>query len=215
MSALNFILQEDAVMVATDTLSLSGETYKPHHFQTKFFIVPHLLGVICGTGTGEFIAKWAITVQTSMLAKSIPHLDEFTTEGLRILYKELNIPENLTSTVYQFGYDYDSGKFRGFAYRSVNNFISEELGYGFGTKPPVPNFVPTDNPIEDFKKVIAIQREEDLARPQKKRIGIGGEIHILLLEPSRYTIVQVHRFDDYDTLYEQMCDELPANKQNT
>jgi hypothetical protein len=212
MSALNFVLQEDMVMVATDTLALSGDTNRPSHFQTKFYPIPHLDGIICGTGVSQFIAQWALQVQTSMLVKNIPHLNEFTTEQLRKLWTELRLNDVFTSTIYHFGYDADLEKFRGYVYRSEKNFISEELSYGFGTKPPVPNFKPTGNPVDDFKEVISIQREEDLSHPQENRIGIGGDIQLALLKPSQITIVHTHRFEDFEELYKQMCQELPANK---
>jgi hypothetical protein len=212
MSALNFSLQEDMVIIATDTLALSAETNRPSHFQTKFYPVPHLEGIICGTGISQFIAKWALQVQTSMLVKDIPHLDEFTTEQLRKLWKEFHHRGEFTNTIYHFGYDVSLGKFRGYAYRSEKNFASEELVYGLGTKPPVPDFVPTGNPVDDFKNLISIQRKEDLSRPQENRIGIGGDIQMVLLEPSRITIVRTYRYEDFEELYKQMCQELPVNK---
>jgi hypothetical protein len=161
---------------------------------------------------GEFIAKWAHKVQTSMLAKSISHLDEYTPEQLRMLYREMGLPQNITSSVVHIGYDYDMGKFRGFAYQSLKDFNSEELKHGFYTRPTIPNFQPTENLLDDFKRIIAIQREEDLSQPLEDRIGIGGEIHVLVLEPGKFTILQSHKFEDYEILYDQMCDELPANK---
>jgi len=86
MTALNFVYQNDVVSIAMDTLSLSPDTHKPRNFLTKFYPVPHLVGVICGTGVGKFIAEWAARVQTNMLVKSIPHLNEFTQQELRNLW---------------------------------------------------------------------------------------------------------------------------------
>jgi hypothetical protein len=212
MSALNFNLTEEIVSIATDTLALSGESHKPHHFQSKFFIVPHLSGVICGTGVGEFIANWAHEIQVSMLVKSISHLDEFAPERLRILFHEMDLPHEVTSSVIHIGYDYEMGKFRGFAYQSINNFDSSELKYGFYIRPNVQNFQQTDDLFDDFKRIIAIQREEDIAKPIDQRIGIGGEVLILTMGPERFILDRSYKFEDYDKLYEQMCDELPPNK---
>jgi len=207
MSALNFYLQQDLLAVATDTLALAGDTHLPSHFQAKMFPVLHLNGVICGTGISQLIVQWYVTAATAMLARSIPHLDQFTPDGLRRLAAATLPPLGSTSTIYHFGYDDDQARFRGFAYRSERNFESEELGYGFGMKPPV-EFAPSSNILEDFISLVSVQRESDLARPLQERLGIGGEVHVLLLQPGHIAMTRCHRFADFEALYDDMCTRL-------
>jgi hypothetical protein len=207
MSALNFVLQKDLAIVSTDTLALNSESHLPSNFQSKAYPVLHLDGVVCGTGISQFVARWYTVVVTSMLAKSVPHLDEFSPQALRNLAEEMALPDISTTTIYHFGYDQETDRYRGYAYRSSNNFDSEELAYGFGMKPQV-EFNPSGNIIEDFIALISIQRDQELARPVLERIGIGGDIHILMLEPDAITIRRVHRFEDHNFLYEEMCSNL-------
>lgn len=210
MSSLNFLLQSDLVMVCTDTLALSADSHLPSHFQSKAFPVLHLDGVLCGTGIGQFVVSWYSIVLTSMLSRSIPQLDEYAPSSLRQLAQESMLPDSSSTTIYHFGYDPDALRYRGYAYRSEQEFNSEELPFGFGIKPQT-QFEPSDNPLEDFIRLVAIQREEDSSRPISERIGIGGDIHVLFLEPGAITMRKVHRFDDYNSLYDDMCTRLPRS----
>jgi len=209
MSALNFLLQRDILAVATDTLALSAETHLPSHFQSKMFPVLHLDGVICGTGIGQFVTQWYVLAATQMLTLSIPHLDQFTPTGLRSIASSNPLPTGSTSTIYHFGYDEDQGRFRGFAYRSEHDFASEELAYGFGIKPVV-DFEPTGVIPDDFIRLISLQRDHDLALPLAQRIGVGGDVHILLLHPGHIEMAKYHRFPDFRGLYTDMCTRLPS-----
>ena len=89
MSSLNFIIQKEFAAIATDTLALDSSSHLPSHFQTKAFPAPHLDGIICGTGISHFILNWYSKAVTAMLAKSIPHLDEYAPSSLRALKEEI------------------------------------------------------------------------------------------------------------------------------
>ena len=208
MSALNFILQSDALFIATDTLAISGEDGSPRNFQSKIYPLLHLDGVLCGTGIGQFITRWYVALQSGILARNIPHLDQYVPNGLRSLHQELPLPEGKTTTIYHFGWDHAEGRFRGFAYRSEHDFRSEELQYGFGVKPQVA-FTPTGTLPDDFVQLITLQRQIDNARPPRERIGIGGEIHFLAMAPGEISLTRCHSFEDLDLLYDQMCRRLP------
>lgn len=211
MSSLNFLVQEEFALVSTDTLAVNPDTRLPSHFQSKAFPVLHLNGLICGTGINQLIIQWYSIVATSMLARSISHLDEYAPSSLRELASELKLPKEITSTIYHFGYDDYEKRFRVYAYRSVHDFQSEELCLGFGVKPQV-EFTQSENPIKDFIDLITLQREDDLSKPVKERIGIGGDIHVYALVPGSINIKIIHRFDDYEDLYSEMCSYLLSNK---
>ncbi|OXR38701.1 hypothetical protein PSJE_00280 [Pseudomonas jessenii] len=57
---------------------------------------------------------------------------------------------------------------------------------------------------------MGLQRTEDSALSLPERACIGGEVQCLLLQNKTMTIQTVHRFDDYEQLYEQMFDTLPS-----
>lgn len=210
MSSLNFLVQKDFALISTDTLALQPNTHLPSHFQSKAFPVLHLNGLICGTGINLLAIQWYSKVATSMLARSFPHLDEFTPSSLRDIASEIKLPTNSTSTIYHFGYDEFAESYRVYAYRSEHDFQSEELELGFGIKPQI-EFTQTEDLIKDFIDLITLQRECDLAKPLENRIGIGGDIHVYSMIPGRINIQLIHRFDDYDDLYSNMCSRLPNN----
>ena len=120
------------------------------------------------------------------------------------------MPAETTTTIYHFGYDDQLFTFRGYAYRSVNDFESEELPIGIGIKPPI-KYSLTENIQDDLINIIRIQRDQDLSSPILERIGIGGDIHIFFLEPGSISIQRVFRFEDYESLYSDMCTRLPSN----
>ncbi len=61
-----------------------------------------------------------------MIVKGIMNLDYHTPEGLRKLwagYKmEYSVPDEFTTTVYQFGISEETSNVASFAYRSTNDF---------------------------------------------------------------------------------------------
>ncbi len=50
MTAFNYILSPGQVLIATDSLASHPESKRPFNFVTKVFPLPHLAGVMCGTG---------------------------------------------------------------------------------------------------------------------------------------------------------------------
>src|SRR5438128_1424650 len=57
MSLLNFLLDKQVIYVVCDTLASYSEDLEPRSFTTKVYILPHLEGLICGTGVGQFVAE--------------------------------------------------------------------------------------------------------------------------------------------------------------
>jgi len=215
MSALNFVIQGEVAIIASDTLALASENKSPSHFQTKFYPVPHLKGVICGTGISQFIVQWAINVHASMLVRSIPDLDRFTPELLRKLWIDIGIPKEYSSKIFHIGYDENANRFRGFIYDSAKNFESEEWKDKSPYVQPMideSKFQKGNNPIDDLKEIVSIQREDELAQLQESRSGIGGEVHIVILEQNRTTILHEDRFEDFEELYKQMLENFSSNK---
>jgi hypothetical protein len=218
MTALNFMLHEDGVIIAMDTLSLLARNKKPFKFVSKMFLLPHMQCVICGTGNMGAIIDWYSFVQKNILSNGIYQLNELSKKAIPQFMKEHN--EDNSCTIYQFGLHELDDKFHGFAYRSTNNFQSEEIQYGFGIKPP--DAFKDENGMIDFDTIssLSTKPEEVLAavmRIQKdyddkldidKRLGIGGKIEILYLSRDSMVIRNYDVFDDYDEIYGQMLEGL-------
>lgn len=201
MSSLIFATTKEQVFIATDTLATSyyGE---PFLFTTKAFIVPHLRLIICGTGAGGFLGKWFIEVNDRLVVKDIDNLDYHTPKSLTDIWqnhkKEFSIPENLTTTVYHFGFSQESGLVHSYVYRSANSFQSESLPYGIGVKPECQIPEPYNLPM-DIKKMMDEQRSIQAKLPKNERVYIGGEIQIHHLTELGFNVYTLDKFEDYNS----------------
>jgi hypothetical protein len=217
MTALNFYLQPDSLLLAMDTLSLRSD-HNPHKFLSKIFPILHLNGVMCGTGFAPLIEQWLREINVGILARDMIHLDEFTPQALQGLWMAQSAEiEKGTVTIYHFGYCEAEKVFKGYAYRSERDFQSETLLYGLGIKPGVDMTnlgEDLPSPQAYFAEIIKRQRANDLAQPINDRIGIGGDVHFVSMTADGIWMSRCHRFEDYDTLYFEMCKELPANKRD-
>lgn len=200
MSSLIFHTEKEQVLVATDTLATTPDG-KPAFFTTKAFIVPHLNMIMCGTGISGFLGKWFIEVNDRLVIRGIDNLDYHTPHALADLWRkfkeEPSIHEEITTTVYHFGFSEDDGTIHTYVYRSTNNFKSETHPYGLGVKPEctingeyvLPN---------DIKKMMVEQRAIQLSRPINERVYIGGKIQIIHLTKEGFAIYTLDHFDDYE-----------------
>ncbi|AIQ75890.1 hypothetical protein MKZ21_24765 [Paenibacillus sp. FSL P2-0536] len=77
MTAMDAFFTEDFVYIAMDTLSLSMYDRKPYKYASKIFPLPHLRGVMCGTGNLDLILKWYTRIQKNVVAKDIDYLKRY------------------------------------------------------------------------------------------------------------------------------------------
>lgn len=222
MTALNYILGEQGVIISMDTLSLMMEDKQPFKFVTKFFPIPHMNCVICGTGNLDAIINWFVFVEKSIMANGIYQLNELSVQEMPNFMKKYN--GNNLCTIYQFGLHEIDNKFHGFAYRSTNNFQSEELAYSIGIKPQnafsQDDFKSILTEIQDqtislddvLVKIMHRQKEYDDSLDLKNKIGIGGIVQILALAKDNIQIRNYHYFDDYEKTGIQILDHLDQLK---
>lgn len=199
MSSLIFFTDENQALVATDTLATTPDG-EPFKFLTKVFIVPHLKLMIAGTGAGGFSGRWLVQINEGMVVKGIENLNAHAPRVLAGLWPDYkaqtSLPENITATIYHFGFSEVTGQLRSFAYRSTNNFRSEILGYGLGTKPECT--VPEGWSLpRDLKKMMDDQRIVQASLPKEQRVYIGGEIEIYHLTKDGFSVYTLERFEDY------------------
>ncbi len=206
MSSLIFFTDKDQVLVATDTLGVSSDG-KPFLLTSKAIHIPHLKTIIAGTGIGGFSHEWAMYVNNRMVVRGIHNLDYHTPKMLLELWNQYrektSITESFTTTVYQFGISEETQQVVSFAYRSTNNFMSEELQYGVAVKPEcrIPN---PDVLIDSIPSMMQEQRDRQSRLPKDKRVYIGGEIYALHLTISGCTSFKLFEFPDFSDQMAQM-----------
>ena len=186
-----------------DTLVVDPEEKAPFLFCTKMFLLPHFEGVMCGTGAFPVVMDWFARIQSQVLVRDIPHLDEFAPNLLRSISQKQLLSADVTATIYHFGYSRSEKQYRAFAYRSTSNFESEALPHGLGIKPQIHPEPFTQLP-EGFIHLVHRQREQDRNAPLAEQVGIGGEIHFLVMTPGLYQLSICHRYENYQEQYEHM-----------
>jgi hypothetical protein len=216
MSSLIFITEKEQVLAATDTLATSTDG-KPFMFTTKAFIVPHIQMIMCGTGMGGFLGKWFVEVNDRMVIRDVDNLDYHTPQILRSFWqkfvKEYSLSEKQTTTVYHFGFS-EEGSIHSFAYRSVNDFVSETLPYGIGIKPECNSVENLEFP-KDIKRIMNEQRAIQLSRPESERVYVGGKIQIHHLTKSGFIVYAHDQFDDFEPTQQAIYENYASQKKNT
>lgn len=219
MTALNFMLQEDAVYIATDSL-VTGD-FEPAFVTTKVHVLPHLNGIICGTGSCGLILDWVRHVNGQVLASDMTVLNAFAPELLRKLHAERSEGEG-TTTVYHFGMDFAEKVFRGFAYRSGTGFHSEALGYGHYLKPGVDmGDLTVEQFPADFVSIMRAQRAEQDKIEPGKRVFIGGQVLSWMMQRIEVdgigttvatTIQPAYEWEDFEVMYANCIAKLSSSR---
>jgi len=215
MSALIYYLQENQVVLVMDTLSSQRtETgLKPYKFLSKIFPLMHMNSVLCGTGNFHPILKWFEYIESSIVAYGIVQLNRLT----KLSIKEFMEKENSTdepTTLYQFGLSEVDGRFYGYAYRSTNNYTSEELQYTIGVKPR--DAFNTSEEIFEFIQgnidqgvLVALMLklkgyDDNLGNQHPNKVGIGGQMETCLLQKNSLQIIRQDIFPDSADVYQEI-----------
>jgi hypothetical protein len=175
--------------------------------------------IICGTGCLGFASKWFTQIIDGGIVEDIDHLNFHAPNALNTIWgsfvNDLNVPADITTTVYHFGFSPASKTIQSYAYRSTNQFISEQIKYGIGIKPVCP--IPDDFVFpRDIKKLMEHQREIESKKPKTEQIRIGGEILIHTLNSQGFNVITHDKFDDYEvdksTIFKNYKDMQNTNK---
>lgn len=198
MSSLICYSTEDFAIIATDTLGVSHDG-SPFILTNKATFLPTLKTVICGTGAGGFHSRWAEYVNSRMVLLGIDNLDYHTPDLLREMWlkykREFSSPEDLTVTVYHIGFSLFTSKIKQFAYRSTDDFKSQEIPNGWFYKPECST--PDGEEILDVIKAMMFeQRAIQDAKPASERVYIGGQINAIILEANCVRHMTIADFPD-------------------
>jgi hypothetical protein len=200
MSSLIVVTDETQVLVATDSLATHPDG-RPIKFTTKAFIVPHLHLIMAATGVMGFLGRWFVRVNDGIIAKGIDNLDYHAPSILLSLWesckKELSIPDDVTTSVYHFGFSEITGLIQSYRYKSAENFKSDRMEpYGFLVKPECR--IPDDFKFpQDIIAMMDEQRTIQASKPKDERVYVGGEIHVHHLSENGFTVYTLHEFEDY------------------
>jgi hypothetical protein len=212
MTALNFILAEQYLFLVSDTLSLTNDK-DSFKYVTKILMLPHLKGVICGTGSFDLILKWYETIQKKIIGRDIDILRNYSSDELeKIYFDELKAKDDHNSTIYHFGYIPGKEKFEGYVYRSKNGFAEEKLDYGLGLKPfgnEIAGYARQqieDNLVDGLINIMCKQKELDEAQEKEEQVGIGGSIHLLEFTKTHQKLSEIYQFPDYEKKFYEMLD---------
>ncbi len=199
MSSLIFHTDPSHALVATDTLAVKPDG-TPQMFCSKATFLPHMKTIIAGTGLGGFANDWANYVNNRLIVAGLRNLDYHTPEGLRTLWSSAkerdDFPDSITTTVYQIGVSEDDKEVCAYAYRSINNFVSEPLGHGTRAKPEC--VFPTEGHLlQHLHPMMLEQRSIQDAKPPEERLYIGGECVVMHLTKETCVTATLFRFDDH------------------
>ena len=143
MTALNWELAPEHVIIMCDSLQLSGDDHRPLSMTTKVYPLPHLGLCIAGTGVQPVAERFWAHVNSRLICRNITHLNEFAPVILKEIWDDLlsecdgtsSALSGLTGTVYCYGWSVDKASFVGYVYRSTSNYTSESMSYGIAVKP--------------------------------------------------------------------------------
>ena len=215
MTALNFALEADRVIIFMDTLALRMDNKKPVKYASKIFPLPHLRGVLCGTGSLNTIMDWFVYIQGHVIGNTMDIPNKIAPSQLTEIHSKYDLNGTNETTIYHFGFNprEEDGRINGFAFRSTNNFSLEELKDGIGIKPHDDEIIKYlkdaldtyNGSVEDlFINIMKLQKKKDDEESPKKRIGIGGSIHLLHFDKNRQFLWECYNFDDYDETFSKM-----------
>ncbi|RYZ90005.1 MAG: hypothetical protein EOP04_05245 [Proteobacteria bacterium] len=204
MTALVFVLEEDQICIAMDTLVSSASDRLPMSFQRKFLILPTSELIIAGTGHAGFVNGWLQYFKDNFFGMRIEELNLAAPNVLRNSLIASGGSDGLTATIYHFGYSEQECRYIGYAYRSERDFQADKLQDGLAWKPVVPITANDDIRFPDFLIAVMLeQQRRDYLLPTLERVGIGGEIDFVTMSNRSIHVETVHRFSSYES--EAIC----------
>jgi hypothetical protein len=212
MTAFNFVLDPNYVLIFMDTLSLRINK-EPFKYASKIFPLPHLRGVLCGTGSLNTIIDWHAYIQLQIISNLMDVPNEIAPSQLKTIHSKYDINGTNEATIYHFGFNPIDGRIKGYAFRSTNEFSLEELEDGIGIKPHDDSIISYlrdrakdyDGNLENlFIDIVKMQKMIDDDDDPRNRLGIGGSIHMYRLNKNYQFLWECYNFDDYNETYSKM-----------
>ena len=207
LTALNWVIEKDRLMLACDTLVTAIGSGVPLAFLPKVISSSDEQSIIAGTGDAKTLFDIQGPLHNNSLGNSVFDIANCLPEFLRNIDKLRKESRRKEAFVYLFGWSEEEGLIRGYGFSSQSDFSKTDLpNPGMCVSPP--NVTPphirsyvTPPPIgaydQYFVDLIRRQREADDEAQPEIRAGIGGEILRVDLIKNRLNVRKIYRFDDY------------------
>lgn len=220
MTAFNFCLKKDILVISMDTLASDSITKQPLKFVDKIHPLFNSNCVVCGTGSLDGIEKWLNYIKRFNIIEDIEQLTPISNEWIpRIMHRYTK------TTIYQFGYSTKTNGIIGYAYRSDNNYKCEKLKYNISIKPQegickkgqsiseddLKQFLSKDDK-EFFFKIMQKQKQYDDNINAKEKVGIGGICQIFYLNKNGFILENYKKFDDYEKTKNEIIENITILK---
>ena len=211
-TALNAVVRPDLITVVTDTLAVDLHARTPTKFSSKVLLLPHLQGVVCGTGSFNLLMDWFRIVEQQIVARDLPHAGRYAPPLLRQLASALvsthKTPDAGMGVVYHFGVCSRTNSCRAFGFDSERAFEPREYTDCLILRPAFDSLPPPPTGDEDarhwFIRMVDAQRALAVGNETTRTYGIGGELHLTTIGKHGLSVQTIHRFDDYESDYAAM-----------
>jgi len=189
MTLLLFLLDQDHVVVAADTLATD-----PHGTTLSYEHKIHDVGggmCAVATGSANVLFEW---LETNGRGTSLASIAATAPRTLSEIAWRLGT--GVRATIYVFGRDGPDQPYAGLVFRSDDGFKAEQLRYGFHAKPPVHALVGTTIPEGPPKWIDLAERIRayEHAKPAGDGVPIGGELDLAILMDGATRTGTIHQF---------------------
>ena len=196
MTSLVFVIQDDQVCIAIDTLVVGHLDKRPLAFQRKFVVLQPAGVVIAGTGLADMINSWFGESANSLATLDFDQLQARAQSALKQIAAEVHNLRLAQASLFHFGWSAKDRRYAGFVCRPELDWAPADLPKDqIRMQPEVP--VDWNVPFElprSFVEIQLRQQAADQAQPAQNRQGIGGEIEFVHMHEGRVDVQVVGEF---------------------
>ena len=217
MTAVNWYLSVDGVIVLTDTLLVTAEG-KAAAFVQKVHSLAHLDALVSGRGDAALISDWVAMASQRLLARDFDMLSELAPALIRKIHGRLPVDRTAawpgTTTIFMWGWSNRAERFTGYRYKSKQDFERQPLE-------PIGIAPGFEDECEQIKAALAgdqvalglcgALRQQHLESRRQAEKAVGGEAMMATLTRAAAghvatECVRLFRFPDYDEDYAEALD---------
>lgn len=217
MTAVNWSLSADGVVVLTDSLLVTSEG-KAAGFVQKVHSLAHLDALVSGRGDGALICDWVTMASQRLLARDFDMLSELAPALIRKIHAGLPVDVTAawpgTTTIFMWGWSNTAQRFTGYRYKSKDNFERtplEPIGIAPGFEDDCEPIKATLRSDQVARGLFDALRQQHLEARRKEEKAVGGDAMMTTLTraaagPVVAECLRLFRFPDYDEDYAEALD---------
>lgn len=208
--------------MAMDTLASEEGSLKPFKTVTKIIPLLHIRTIICPMGDLQFALSLFNYIELNVICNDYSTLINILKKDMKSFVDQYIDKQHTHGTIYLIGYNPSKSRFEGCVLRlEGNSFKFDDLGYGLIVKPSGGILDPeTKQPLIPIKTdqipdllydIVVKMREIDLDREKNEKMGIGGQVQIVTMTKSGYTL-ETTEMNDYKKTYNEIVDNIRKKK---